>query len=327
MAVADYANATVLTPLQIISVITFTITSVISLLAYILVLLVIFLYFKEIKVYFYFIMVSLAIPDMLYLVFILLYAVPCTVLQRDIWPWPGIKAGIVEGVCYFVECTHLAYCGLNRLLYISAPGVKHDILNKVFNTRRWIIFWIIFLWVTGIAMPVVIHVAGCGTRYNYKMMTLDYTCDTYISKRFTDHVAMADEVIAGSLVGFIVISHILTWVITWVKGRKLGSEPDSAIVMQQRKTETRLLIQFTLISFVLIAYYASFWVKPYLYDGTRAMVIMTYLGIASTAVNPFTYLVFNKILKTKAIELIKSGINSMKRLVKGDNNVISLVQQ
>lgn len=75
-------------------------------------------------------------------------------------------------------------------------------------------------------------------------------------------------------------------------------------VVQSRKREKRLLVQFTLISSALILYYASFWAIPYWFAGSPGLVIITFFGISSVAVNPWTYLAFNKLMKAKAKHLI-----------------------
>src|SRR5690348_16826921 len=73
---------------------------------------------------------------------------------------------------------------------------------------------------------------------------------------------------------------------------------------QRRRREKRILIQFSLISSVLLLFYASFWIIPELVPGKAGAVIVTLFGITSAGMNPFIYLVFNKLMMRKAKYLI-----------------------
>lgn len=293
-------NNVSLQPLQIIASVSFMTISLISLLTYILVLCILFLYFKEFKSNFYCVQISLALSNMAYLILLLFYAIPSTLLQKDIFeniPYlSDTVIGAIQGTCYYSQCIHLTYIAINRLAYACVSNNHKSILEKIFNNPWSVCSWIIFLWLASVSMPICRLVAKCVMRYDIVNMAFTFGCpvdDSTFVKQFAD----ADLYLGGIYPGLITLFHVLAWVAISCRGTK---GPNAQEFIQKRKREKRILIQFTLISTVLILWYISFWTIPLWFPGDITTVLITFFGIGSASVDPFLYLIFNRLMNKKA---------------------------
>lgn len=292
--------------LQYLATTVFALTSLTGLLAYVLVLTVFFAYFRDFKSNFYCIVISLSAADISFLSLTLFYVVPCTILQRHIWAPYDYWAGVLECLAYISQCTHLTFIAINRLAYATASSANPKLLDTIFHDSRMVAFWIILIWAISASVAMPVKLIGCHLVYHYEALDFMPDCQNKSSEWATHQATIADAAISGLLPVLITALHILTWLTVYTRGKAAEAGVANADrLLQRHQREKRILVQFTVISSVLLLWYISFWVIPEVMPASAGAVAVTLFGIISSGVNPFMYLVFNKIMKEKARYLIR----------------------
>lgn len=104
---------------------------------------------------FYILMISLALPEILWLILTLIYSVPTMILGSVLFG-PSVERamGNFDTIVYFMQLTHLFFISVNRLRFVARSST--ETFDKAFTSGR-IIMWCTVLWAFSIGIVRVLY--------------------------------------------------------------------------------------------------------------------------------------------------------------------------
>lgn len=97
---------------------------------------------------FYILMVSLSVPEIIWLFLTIIYSIPTLILSSKLFgPMTERIMGNIDTIVYFMQLTHLFFISVNRLRFVIHS--TKETFEKVYTTKK-IVAWSIILWLFSI---------------------------------------------------------------------------------------------------------------------------------------------------------------------------------
>lgn len=105
--------------------------------------------YKKSRQPFYILMISLSLPEILWLLLTVIYSIPVLILGSKLFgPMTERIMGNIDTIVYFMQLTHLFFISVNRLRFVARSSLES--FDKVFTTKK-IILWSMVLWLFSIS--------------------------------------------------------------------------------------------------------------------------------------------------------------------------------
>uniref|UniRef100_A0A914X0E8 G-protein coupled receptors family 1 profile domain-containing protein n=1 Tax=Plectus sambesii TaxID=2011161 RepID=A0A914X0E8_9BILA len=283
---------------------------------------------------YYTLLLSLALSDSILLSLYCFYAVPCTLIQENIFGANfDIFIGVVFNIAYFSCLPCIAAIGVNRYFAVC-QFVSYD---STFNRRNTRIVLAI-VWAIGIIFGSGQAFPCCTLRFSYYNYSFAYDMTNWGNVYFQ----WFDRFL--TVCSFFVIFFCYVAIIV-KRPTKFGSTENRLNTLQQTKrknVERNLALQFGVIVLMLIFAGLSFTIVPELTANRWFMLVASVLYIVNNGCGPFVYLIFNSTIRSHFLQLycrstieadgkpaglMKLGaavkiINTARRLSNKDNNKV-----
>lgn len=276
----------------IVAALTLAVFSFMGLFLYLPVVFAIFKIWKESKVHFHLLLLALAFSDNCQLVLYLAYAVPSTLLEKNIYG-PDLDAllfGTLSNVLYFTGLASLVNIGLNRYWSVCR---KHT--YKATYTKRVIFLSIAACYAFGVISAVPQLAPCCPLRYWYDEYSFGYDMSPYAPYVWYDRTVTTTTFVSGAIIYVSIFLRIR-------KARAVGFHSSSSIqTADQRRDQMnkRLAIQSALVFGMMFLAGLGFTCIPLFTDNKWFSMVSALLMINAYGVQPIIYLSFNGSIRTK----------------------------
>lgn len=131
-------------------IVSVTILTIIGLILYLVSLPALISIYRSSHLTFYILMISLSIPEIIWLVLTLIYSIPTMIVGISLFGTVTERImGNIDTIVYFMQMTHLFFIAINRLRFVGRS--KTETFDKVFTSKK-VYAWCSVLWIFSIGI-------------------------------------------------------------------------------------------------------------------------------------------------------------------------------
>lgn len=264
--------------------------------------------YKQLNSTFYLLPIALAISDILTLCSTGFYAVPsiyiCDYFISKMAPY---VFGWLTHACFYNQITLMFIIACNRFVCMkSATFQKYD---ELFTTKRTLAY-ICGSFCFSVLMTVMMNCLTCFSTFSQKGYYFGYFCS---DQKLGQIANILNAVYNNCLIFATALIYMISWINMRVKKVTVSSSSTEVLGMNnnraaqgvRKKAESKLFLQFIVISSVLILNQLSFYVLPLIVSNQTATTIITgTLYIALCSMKGYLHLFSNSFIRSECKTLI-----------------------
>lgn len=239
---------------------------------------------------FYTFVLYLAVPDCLFLLVQIFGCFITVVGFYNVHVYIVIVVGFLGQVASWSLFALIAALGVNRYI-----GVCHPHIYKLWfgKTQAHVVGCL--CWLLGFLLPIVDYYCTC---YSFKSdLSWKFSCAAVAGASLINLAIRFDQTVSIFFTCFVPVINIITFchyrVAKYRVSRSMNQE------MKIDKNDLKMLLQFIVISTVFVSYMIIYWIQDLQKTGPTADVILTFLAILNSSVNPYLYASFNQEIRAQ----------------------------
>lgn len=258
--------------------------------------------FKELHSPFYILAIALAVSDILPLCITAFYSVPCIILCRHILQFisPYIF-GWITHICWYLQITFIFVISINRFVCMNGKGFKsYDWLFTYKKMMMYIFVSVLF----SLSMILMMNLCSIFSILNYKQYYFGFDLNTSLDS--AKKAIYANAVINDVVIAATALMYFASWAFLKVKRATVPATvysekmTNNVVNKARKKAETRLFLQFIIVSSILVLYQISFYILPLFLSGTMITLITGAIYIALCSMNGYLHMCLNSVIQTEA---------------------------
>lgn len=265
--------------------------------AYAPVVYVLFKLWRESKNHFNLLLLSLALSDNIQLLLYCGYAAPSTFLSRPLYGYEAdaLVFGTLNNMSYFSGLALLVNIGMNRYWSVCRKSTY-----KVTYTMRAILASVAACFAFGIVSAIPQLTPCCPLRYWQDSYSFGYDMDTNAPYVWYDRSVTTVTFVSGGFIYAMIFLRIRS-----AKMNLVHTTAASQLAEQRReRTNKRLAIQSAAIFGLMFLAGLGFTIIPLLTSDKWWALMSAVILICAFGVQPVIYLIFNKPIQQKIMELL-----------------------
>lgn len=231
---------------------------------------------------------SVGCSDMTSLIIQLCYCLPQVLCRIKYEKNLDKLFGILVSFVIQSQARHVFAIALNRVVYASMKSYQK--FNKGFASKQNTIVLIVGISFVSVAIVIVEQMLTCSWSISFGNFTLEVICIDQILGRYGKYLG---STISSSFATLSVAFYVLTWLLLKKRQNQASIIDDS-----RRKREQRLLIEFSIITLILLLDNTLNLLTSFNVAWPYEAFLLVAVNILNTTINPIVYLIFDRKLQS-----------------------------